>query len=62
MLDALSQSYGDDQDIVFKFILPASLRDEILKNLAEKNINAFTLYGDENSLMETLANQEIKLR
>jgi hypothetical protein len=58
---SLTESSGLDQDIVYKFILPGSLKFEIISKLNEMNLNPFTLFSTEESLMETLAFKEIKL-
>jgi hypothetical protein len=44
-----------DNFAVCKFDLPASERKNVLRRLDEHNVNAFTLFGSEESLMETLA-------
>lgn len=61
-LRALNESGSEYQDVVFKFTLPGSLKNSVLRKLQEMNINAFTLLGDENSLMSTLAFKEITMR
>lgn len=43
------------QDIVVKFALPSNQRKEILAELAAYNLDAYTLFGSEESLMESLA-------
>ncbi|MGJ5135704.1 FRG domain-containing protein [Bradyrhizobium oligotrophicum] len=43
------------QDILFKSIIPRSERDEVLTELASYNLNAYTLFGSEDSLMDSLA-------
>jgi hypothetical protein len=45
---------------VTKYVLPASEREKALKVLQRMNITAFSLFGSEESLMETLAYQEIE--
>lgn len=60
--EGFAQSVGSEQDILYKFTLPGSLKEAILETLHEMNINAFTLYASEESLMETLAFKEISLR
>ena len=60
--EGFAQSDGSKQDILYKYILPGSLKESILERLNEMNINAFTLYSSEESLMETLAFKEIALR
>lgn len=59
---ALVGNRGRSQDVIFKFTLPGALRNDILRKLQEMNINAYTLLGDENSLMSTLAFKEITMR
>lgn len=53
---------NEEQDILYKFTLPGALRYSVLSKLEEMNINAFTLYGNEDSLMSTLAFKEIMQR
>jgi hypothetical protein len=38
--------------------LPGTERTKILKELSEYNLTAFSLFGSEESLMETLFNKE----
>lgn len=54
-----SRGCNEDQDLLIKFTLPSSLRNESLQKLHQMNINAFTLYGTDESLMDMLAFQEI---
>ena len=49
-----------EQDILKKFIIPKTERSKVLKKLNMMNINAYSLFGSEESLLETLAYQEIK--
>jgi hypothetical protein len=51
-----------DQDHVVKYIIPSSERDKALRSLDLMNINAFSLMGTEDSLMETLAERQIPKR
>ncbi len=47
---------GDQtQDVLYKFRIPQSERMKVLKILDTYNINALSLFGDEESLMETMA-------
>jgi hypothetical protein len=51
------------QDLLFKYILPSSERAKALSRLNLMNINAFSLLGSEDSLMETIAtNRKLKIR
>lgn len=45
------------QKALYKANLPAHLKGDVLKQLDSMNINAYTLYGDTDSMMETLSNQ-----
>ena len=56
--DAFSENQ-EDQDELWKFDIPISERRTILKRLEQYNINAFSLFGSEESLMETLSFREI---
>jgi FRG domain-containing protein len=44
-----------DQDVLMKFTIPGSERTKVLKLLDQYNLNAFSLFGSEESLMDTLA-------
>lgn len=59
---AFAESGGRDQDVLHKITLPGSLRTKVLRKLQEMNVTAFTLLGDENSLMSTLAFKEITMQ
>jgi len=50
------------QDVLWKFSIPYSERLKVLKLLDSYNINALSLFGSEESLMETMALREIKFR
>jgi hypothetical protein len=50
------------QDLLWKFTLPATERAKALAALNKMNINSFSLFGDEDSLMDTIAIEEILLR
>lgn len=49
-----------DQDILKKYTLPSSERDKVMQNLDQMNINAFSLFGNEEGLMDMLAYREIE--
>jgi hypothetical protein len=53
---------GTGQDVLYKTIVPASERMEILKRLDSDNYNAFSLFGSEDALMDTLAFREVDLK
>jgi len=53
---------ASDQGILKKYTLPISERRKVLKKLQRMNVTAFSLFGSEESLMETLAYQEIEQR
>jgi len=50
------------QDLLWKFNIPSSERLKVLKFLDAHNLNAFSLFGSEESLMETMALRELELR
>ncbi|WP_447936235.1 FRG domain-containing protein [Thermomonas fusca] len=52
-------SSTDQQDRLEKVLIPARLRRELLKKLDSMNVNAFSLFGSEESLMQTLAMREL---
>jgi len=43
------------QDILYKIILPAKFRTDVLKTLNDNNIDFFTLFHDEDSLIKSIA-------
>ena len=56
------QAEDDDQNLLWKIILPATLRKDVLTMLDRYTLNAFSLFEDENSLMKTIAFREVDLR
>jgi hypothetical protein len=51
----------EDQDRLYKITVPSSERLEVLRVLDRYNLNEHSLFGSEESLMETLAFREIDL-
>ncbi len=51
-----------NQDVLWKFNIPCSERLKVLKLLDSYNINALSLFGSKESLMETMALREIHFR
>lgn len=51
-----------NQDLLIKIELPSSLRDQVLNELNDYNINAFTLMQSEDSLIKTIAMKEFDLK
>ena len=49
------------QDLLWKFNVPSSERLRVLKSLDAYNLNSFSLFGSEESLMETMALRELQL-
>lgn len=47
------------QDLLWKFIIPVSERRSFLARLNRMNINAFSLFGSEDSLVETITLSDI---
>jgi hypothetical protein len=50
------------QDLLFKFNIPSTERLKVLKSLDEYNLNAFSLFGSEESLIETMAVRELDFK
>lgn len=55
-----SVAFNDNQDFLKKFVIPFSEKDKVLRKLQLMNINAYSLFGSDDSLMKTLAHQEIE--
>lgn len=53
------ENTNSHQDILYKFVLPSSIRYEVLEKLNVMNINDYTLYGSEESLFKMLAFKEL---
>jgi hypothetical protein len=49
----------DEQDVLTKFIIPRTERPKVLEKLHMMNITAHSLFGSDESLLETLAYQKI---
>lgn len=54
-----STARDDDQDYLLKLTLPGDIKNQVLNGLQSMNINAFTLFGSEDSLMDMLAFKEM---
>jgi len=54
-----STASAEDQDYLMKLTLPGDIKNQVLNKLQSMNINAFTLFGSEDSLMDMLAFKEI---
>ena len=59
--DALGKSERE-QDVITKYIIPRSERTRVLERLEIMNVSSYSLFGHEESLMETLAYREIESR
>jgi hypothetical protein len=53
-----SSSDGDTQDVLKKFVLSASERQTVLEELNDYNLNAYSLFGSVEGLMESLSIRE----
>ncbi len=51
----------EDQDLLWKFVIPSGERIKALKKLERYNLNAFSLFDTEESLLETLGIRMIDL-
>jgi len=47
--------FSDNQDVLTKYILPSNQRTRVLRRLDMMNVNAFTLFGNEEGLVKMLA-------
>jgi hypothetical protein len=52
---------GEEQDLLWQINIPSSERFKVLAHLDSLNINAFSLFGSEESLMSTMALREFFL-
>ena len=50
------------QDQLWKFTLPRSERKRVLAYLDEHNLNAYSLFGSDEALMEMMARRELLSR
>lgn len=57
---AFVKNHNYKQDVLIKYILPVSLKNSIIDMLNEMNINAFTLFSNEEGLAKSLALTAIK--
>jgi hypothetical protein len=53
---------ADDQDLLWKFNIPITERRKVLALLSRMNVNAFSLFGSEDSLLEDIATTDMLLR
>jgi FRG domain-containing protein len=56
--EAVFSEENHEQDVLYKYVLPSSERDKVLRLLDAHNLNAFSLFGTEEALMETLLLRE----
>jgi len=54
-----AKEYVEEQTILTKYTIPISEREKVLRKIDSMNITAYSLFGSESSLMETLAIREI---
>jgi hypothetical protein len=52
----------ENQDLLWKFNIPVEERIKVLEFLDAYNLNAFSLFGSEESLMETMALRELHFK
>ena len=48
----------EQQGFCWKYTIPATERPKVLQLLDEQNLNGFSLFGSEESMMQTLATRE----
>ncbi|HKC62166.1 MAG TPA: hypothetical protein VKB86_00945, partial [Pyrinomonadaceae bacterium] len=59
--DKVVSSPANPQDLIWKFVIPSSEREFILKFLASVNINPFSLMPNEETLLASLWLSEVTL-
>lgn len=59
--ESVIERNDQDQDLLWKYYIPTSERRTVLRRLSRMNINAFSLFGSEDSLLETIATTDIML-
>lgn len=52
----------DDQDLLWKFTIPATEKLKVLKILDSYNLNAYSLFQTEESLLKTISTRELEFR
>lgn len=52
----------ENQDILYKFNIPSSERKKVLEKLDNYNLNHYSLFGSEDSLVSTMALRELFLK
>ena len=57
-----STSSRENQDLLWKIDIPMSLRREALEFLERVNINAFSLFGSEEALIEACATRQFVIK
>jgi hypothetical protein len=60
--DSVLNRDKDDQDLLVKCVFPASMRPEIMRLLNKMNINAYSLFGTEEALLQALGNRHFSLQ
>ena len=60
--EVLASAEGNPPEHLWKFNIPSTERLKVLKYLDNFNLNAYSLFGSEESLMETMAIRELDLR
>jgi hypothetical protein len=60
--DHVFQRNTGGQDVLTKFVIPSTERLKVLRRLEEYNLNALSLFGSEESLLETLAVRRFDFR
>ncbi len=60
--DAIKDSMieGGEQDVCIKHLIPITEKDEVLNRLYSMNINEYSFFHSEESLMKTVAYERIK--
>jgi len=53
----LAKHYGRDRHHLIKYTLPVGMRDLVLGNLMQMNINEYSIYQSHDALVRTISNE-----
>ncbi len=56
----VSENNNEEQDILVKFVMPGEERDRVLNDLSRMNVNAYTLFRNEEGLCNFLAQKHLR--
>ena len=59
--DSVFRAGEDDQDVLYRILIPRAFRKKVLLSLQEANINSYTLFQTEDSLISAIATRVFDL-